>query len=442
MALSRVNPERGKSPVRIALLGCGTVGGGVLRLIQENADFLATRVGAPIEIAHVLVRDAVKDRVAECRREWLTTDPEVVFADPEVDLFVEVMGGEEPAKTYLERAIASGKGVVTANKYLLAKHGPALVKAAISARVDLAFEASVGGGIPVIRTLREALSSDWVSSVHGILNGTCNYILTRMRDEGLGFDAVLADAQRLGYAEADPSLDVDGHDAAQKLVVITLLAFGASVDPSLVPVEGIRGIEQIDFQFANRFGFTIKHLAIGRELGERVVLRVHPALIPKSSVLANIDGVLNGVFIVGRALGPCLLVGRGAGDMPTAVSVVADIVDVARSHREGEPGLGTRSIQIENRELVPLEELRARYYLRFDVADHPGVLGMIATALGRYSVSIEQVVQEGRAREGGGVPVMIITHACAERAVRDAIRDISREAVMKGAPLVIRIEDV
>jgi homoserine dehydrogenase len=439
MAVSR---ERSKSPVRIALLGCGTVGGGVIRLIQENAEFLATRVGAPIEIAHVLVRDAVKDRVAECRREWLTTDPEVVFADPEVDLFVEVMGGEQPAKTYLERAIAAGKGVVTANKYLLAKHGPALVKSAISAGVDLAFEASVGGGIPVIRTLREALSSDWVSSVHGILNGTCNYILTRMRDEGLGFDAVLADAQRLGYAEANPSLDVDGHDAAQKLVVITLLAFGASVDPDRVPVEGIRGIEQIDFQFANRFGFTIKHLAIGRELGDRVVLRVHPALIPKSSVLANIDGVLNGVFIVGRALGPCLLVGRGAGDMPTAVSVVADIVDVARSHREGEPGLGTRSIQIKNRELVPLEELRARYYLRFDVADHPGVLGMIATALGRYSVSIEQVVQEGRAREGGGVPVMIITHACAESAVRDAIRDISRENVMKGAPLVIRIEDV
>jgi homoserine dehydrogenase len=439
MALST---ERSKSPVRIALLGCGTVGGGVIRLIQENAEFLAMRVGAPLEIAHVLVRDAVKDRVAECRREWLTTDPEVVFADPEVDLLVEVMGGEQPAKAYLERAIAAGKGVVTANKYLLAKHGPALVKAAIAARVDLAFEASVGGGIPVIRTLREALSSDWVSSVHGILNGTCNYILTRMRDEGLGFDAVLADAQRLGYAEANPSLDVDGHDAAQKLVVITLLAFGASVDPDRVPVEGIRGIEQIDFQFANRFGFTIKHLAIGRELGDRVVLRVHPALIPKNSVLANIDGVLNGVFIVGRALGPCLLVGRGAGDMPTAVSVVADIVDVARSHREGEPGLGTRSIQIKNRELVPLEELRARYYLRFDVADHPGVLGMIATALGRYSVSIEQVVQEGRAREGGGVPVMIITHACAESAVRDAIRDISRENVMKGAPLVIRIEDV
>jgi homoserine dehydrogenase len=439
MALSA---ERSKSPVRIALLGCGTVGGGVIRLIQENAEFLAMRVGAPLEIAHVLVRDAVKDRVAECRREWLTTDPEVVFADPEVDLFVEVMGGEQPAKAYLERAIAAGKGVVTANKYLLAKHGPALVKSAIAARVDLAFEASVGGGIPVIRTLREALSSDWVSSVHGILNGTCNYILTRMRDEGLAFDAVLADAQRLGYAEANPSLDVDGHDAAQKLVVITLLAFGASVDPDRVPVEGIRGIEQIDFQFANRFGFTIKHLAIGRELGDRVVLRVHPALIPKSSVLANIDGVLNGVFIVGRALGPCLLVGRGAGDMPTAVSVVADIVDVARSHREGEPGLGTRSIQIENRELVPLEELRARYYLRFDVADHPGVLGMIATALGRYAVSIEQVVQEGRAREGGGVPVMIITHACAEGAVRDAIRDINRENVMKGAPLVIRIEDV
>jgi len=438
-----LSSEGNKSKVRIALLGCGTVGGGVIRLIQDNAAYLASRVGAPLEIAHVLVRDSVKDRVAECRREWLTTDPEVVFADDEVDLIVEVMGGEQPAGTYLERGIAAGKGVVTANKLLLARHGPSLIEAAIKGRVDLAFEASVGGGIPVIRTLREALSSDWVSSVHGILNGTCNYILTRMRDEELAFDAVLADAQRLGYAEADPSLDIDGHDAAQKLVVIALLAFGTRVDPSQLPVEGIRGIEQIDFQFASRFGFTIKHLAIGRDLGDRLILRAHPALIPKHSILANIDGVLNGVFIVGRALGPCLLVGRGAGDMPTAVSVVADIVDVARSLREGQPGLSTRSIQIEKRPLVPIDELRARYYLRFDVADHPGVLGTIATALGRHAVSIEQVVQEGQAREGGGgVPVMIITHVCSEGSVRDALREIGQQSVMKGPPLVIRIEDV
>jgi homoserine dehydrogenase len=438
-----LSAEFGKSPVRIGLLGCGTVGGGVIRLINENAAYLASRVGAPLEIAHVLVRDPVKDRVPECRREWLTTDPESVFADPEIDVLVEVMGGEEPARTYLERALKAGKSVVTANKLLLAKHGAELVERAHEHRVDLAFEASVGGGIPIIRTLREALSSDWVESVHAILNGTCNYILTRMRDEGLAFEAALADAQKLGYAEADPSLDVDGHDAAQKLVVVSLLAFGARVDPAAVSVEGIRSIDQLDFRFADRFGFTIKHLAIGRDLGDRVALRVHPALIPKGSVLANIDGVLNGVFVSGRALGPCLLVGRGAGDMPTAVSVVADVVDVARARREGNPGLSTRSIQIKRRPLMPLSEVEARYYLRFDVGDHPGVLGAIATALGKQGVSIEQMVQEGRATEDGhAVPVLIITHTTNEGSVRRAIDSISSEAFMNSAPRVIRIEDV
>jgi homoserine dehydrogenase len=380
--------------------------------------------------------------VPECEREWLTTDAETLFSDKDVDVLVEVMGGEEPAKTYIERALRSGKSVVTANKFLIAKHGPALVELAAANGVDIAFEASVGGGIPIIRTLREALTSDWVESVRAILNGTCNYILTRMRDEGLPFEEVLRDAQRLGYAEADPSLDVDGHDAAQKLVVLSMLAFGAKVDASQVPVEGIRDIDQVDFKFADRFGYTIKHLAIGRDLGERLLLRVHPALVQKNSVLANIDGVLNGVYLLGRALGPCLLVGRGAGDMPTAVSVVADIVDVARSKMEGEPGLATRGIQLAPRPLVSLDELEARYYLRFDVADQPGVLGVIASVLGEQRVSIEQMVQEGRAESDEPVAVLIITHASREGAVRRAIDAIGRERFMKRPPRLLRIEDL
>ena len=434
--------ERIKFPVRVGLLGCGTVGGGVLRLLRENRDYLASRVGAPIEVTHVLVRDEAKERVAECRREWVTTDPETLFASDDVDVLVEVIGGEEPAKTYLERAIDSGKSVVTANKLLLAKHGPALVERAIERGVDLAFEASVGGGIPVIRTLREALTSDWVTSVHAILNGTCNYVLTRMRDEGASFADVLADAQKLGYAESDPSLDVDGHDAAQKLVVLSMLAFGASVSEESVPVEGIRQIDQLDFRFADRFGFTIKHLAIGRDHGERLELRVHPTLIPKTSVLANIDGVLNGVFIEGRALGPCLLVGRGAGDMPTAVSVVADVVDVARSKLEGEPGLVTKGIQLAERPVMALEDVESRFYLRFDVGDQPGVLGRIATALGAEGVSIEQMMQEGRATAEGAVPVLIVTHSCREGAVKKALEVVEREEFLKGPPRLIRIEDV
>jgi homoserine dehydrogenase len=431
-----------KRIVKVALLGCGTVGGGVIRLLKENAEHLATRIGAPVAVRRVLVRDGGKTRVPECDPAWVTTDPEAVFNDPEIDLFVEVMGGEEPAKAYVERALALGKGVVSANKLLLARHGAPLLSRAAKAGVDLAFEASVGGGIPIIRTLREGLTSERVLSIHGILNGTCNYILTRMKNEGAPFADVLKDAQRLGYAEAEPSLDVDGHDATQKLVVLSMLAFGAHVDDKRVHVEGIREIDQLDFHFAERFGFTIKHLAIGIERGEKLELRVHPAMVPRSSVLANIHDVLNGVFIRGAALGPCLLMGPGAGAMPTAVSVVADIVDVARASREGSPGLSTRAIQPRARELVPMTEVVARYYLRFDVHDEPGVLARIAGALSQYGVSVEQMVQQGRGEAGAPVPVVIITHQCREGAVYKALDDVRQAKFLKVPPRLVRIEEV
>jgi len=441
--VSEPKREATRESVRIALLGCGTVGGGVLRLLSENRERLAARIGAPLDVAHVLVRDPVKERVSECRREWLTTEPDRVFSDPSLDLVVEVMGGERPAREYVERAIDAGKGVVSANKLLIARHGADLIERAIAHGVDLAFEASVGGGIPVIRTMREALASDAVNSLHAILNGTCNYVLTRMRTASLSFDAALAEAQRLGYAEADPSLDVDGHDAAQKLVVTSMLAFGARVNAEDVPVEGIRAIDEIDFRFADRFGFTIKHLAIGRDFGDGIELRVHPTLIPKHSVLANIDNVLNGVYIDGRALGPCLLVGRGAGDMPTAVSVVADIVDVARSRLEGEAGLATRGIRLSHRPLRPMAELSSRYYLRFEVSDSPGVLGVLASELGKQGVSIEQMVQERQALgDEAPVPVVIITHTALEGSVLMALDGISAHGFLRRRPRFIRIEDV
>ncbi|MEN9577826.1 MAG: homoserine dehydrogenase [Pseudomonadota bacterium] len=432
-----------KQKVRIALLGCGTVGGGVIRLLRDNAEHLAIRVGAELEIAHVLVRDVNKVRVPECQPGWVTTDPERVFADGSVDIVAEVLGGEHPAKGYLERAIDGGKSVVSANKLLLAKHGPALLKRASQNGVDLAFEASVGGGIPIIRTLRDSLTSDWVNSVHGLLNGTCNYILTRMRNEGLSFEAVLADAQALGYAEAEPSLDVDGHDAAQKLVVLCMLAFGAAVDDSKVHTEGIRLVDEVDFRFAERFNFAIKHVAVGLDRGEKLELRVHPALIPLSSPLSSINGVLNAAFIQGRALGPCLLVGRGAGEMPTAVSVVADIVDVARSRVAGAGGLSTRAIATRQRPLVALSEISSRYYLRFDVQDEPGVLGNIASTLGRHNVSVEQMVQEGRASaDGAPVSVLMITHRSGEGAVQQALAEVQQASFMNTAARLIRIEDV
>lgn len=429
--------------VRIALLGCGTVGGGVIRLLRDNAAHLGTRVGAELEIAHVLVRDMSKPRVPECRAEWVTSDAERVLGDDSVDLVVEVMGGENPAKGYLERAIDSGKSVVSANKFLLAKQGPSLLKRAAKNGVDLAFEASVGGGIPIIRTLRDSLTSDWVSSVHGLLNGTCNYILTRMQTEGLSFEEILKDAQSLGYAEAEPSLDVDGHDAAQKLVVLSMLAFGAEVDDVKVHTEGIRFVDEVDFRFAERFGFAIKHVAVGIDRGDQLELRVHAALVPLSSPLSSIHGVLNAAFVQGRALGPCLLVGRGAGEMPTAVSVVADIVDVARARVAGAGGLSTKAIATRERPLVPLSKIESRYYLRFDVQDEPGVLGHVASTLGRHQVSVEQMVQEGRSSsDGAPVSVLMITHRSTEGAVQAALAEVRQASFMNVAPRLLRIEDV
>jgi homoserine dehydrogenase len=443
---SDTRPERRKPrggvPIKIGLLGCGTVGGGVLRLLAENSRYLGERVGVPLEVKRVLVRDVVKDRVPECDRSWLTTDPKDVVEDPEIEIVVEVMGGETPAGELVASAIERGKGIVTANKLLLAARGPALLELAMERRVDLAFEGAVGGGIPIVRTLREAFASDWVTSLKAIVNGTCNYVLTRMREDGLALDAAIAEAQAKGYAEADPSLDVDGHDAAHKLVVLAMLAFGARVDAARVHVEGIRSLDEIDHRFAQRFGFTIKHLAIGADLGDSIELRVHPALVPSKSVLANVSGVLNAILLEGRALGPCLVYGRGAGDLPTAVSVVADILDVARSIVAGVAGLQTRAVSLAGRELRPMSEVESRYYLRYGVRDQPGVVAKLAGALGQAGVSIEMMVQDGTAKDGGPVDVVLITHRAREGSIQHAHAAISGDPMFVRPPRLIRIEDV
>ncbi len=430
------------NPIRIGLLGCGTVGGGVVHLLRSNAEYLAQSVGAPLEVASVLVRDVEKERVPALDRARLTSDPEDVLGDPTIDVFVEVMGGVNPTRGYVERAIDTKRSVVTANKMLLAMHGPALVERAIAKGVDLAFEGSVGGGIPVVRVLREALASDWVVKLEGIVNGTCNYVLTKMRMEGLGFDEAVREAQAKGYAEADPGLDVDGHDAAHKLVVLAMLAFGARVEAGQVPTEGIRGIDPIDHRFAERFGFVIKHLAIGRDRQHGVELRVHPALVKRDTPLANVNGVLNAIALEGRALGPTLLSGRGAGDLPTAVSVVADVLDVARARRNGFAGLATRGIQMQARPLTSLDDVRGRYYLRFQVHDRPGVLARLAGALGEAGVSIEQMVQEG----GGGstglpVEIVMLTHESLERDVRRALEAIAGSGVAAHPTRLLRIQE-
>jgi len=427
--------------VRIGLLGCGTVGGGVVRLLQANAASFAARVGAPLEIARVLVRSKEKERVAELSRSLLTTNADDLFGDPDIDVFVEVMGGIDPAHAYIERALDRSCSVVTANKMLLALHGPALIDRALERSVDLAFEGSVGGGIPVVRVLRDACASDRILRLTGIVNGTSNYILTAMSQTGMTFAAALADAQKKGYAEADPALDIGGHDAAHKLAILAMVAFGARVPEGSIPTEGVDRIDAVDHIFAARFGFVLKHLAIARRSGDGIALRVHPALLRRGTTLAHVDGVLNAIALEGEALGPCILSGRGAGDMPTAVSVVSDLLDVARARRFGAAGLLTRGVHRSTARIVPLEG-QTRFYLRFAVIDRPGVLARIARALGDADVSIEQVVQE-RPAEGSSDPVQIVmlTHEAAERDVQRAIAEIRKQEFLVGAVQLLRVEE-
>jgi homoserine dehydrogenase len=425
--------------IKVGLLGCGTVGGGVIQLLRANAAYLEARVGASFDVVRVLVRDPEKERVAELDRARLTTDPEAILGDPAIDVVIEVMGGVDPARGHLTRAIEAGKQVVTANKMLLALHGGDLLERAKKRGVDLAFEGAVGGGIPVIRVLRDALASDTIASLSGIVNGTSNYILTRMRQDGLSFEAALKEAQEKGYAEADPGLDVDGGDAAHKLVVLAMLAFGARLDGAQIPTEGIRGIEPVDHAFAERFGYVVKHLAVAKDRAGALELRVHPALVAKDAPLANINGVLNAIAVEGRALGPCLLSGRGAGDLPTAVSVVADVVDVAIAKKSGVAGQSTRAIRLAPRAVAPMDDVEGRYYFRFSVFDRPGVLARITGALGERGVSIEQMVQQGRGSTDVPVDVVMLTHETKESSVQAALGAIGASDFVARAPRMIRV---
>ncbi|MBK6520701.1 MAG: homoserine dehydrogenase [Polyangiaceae bacterium] len=429
----------GGAPIGLGILGCGTVGGGVLRLLTNKAAEFERRVGVPLEVRRVLVRDLDKPRVPELDRAKLTTRVDDVLEDESVEIVVEVMGGEDLAGAWVERALDSRRSVVTANKAMLAKRGPQLLDLAAAKNVGLAFEAAVGGGIPVVRTLRDAFASDEVIEIAGILNGTSNYILTRMTDDGAPFAEVLAEAQSKGYAEADPSLDIDGHDAAQKLLVLAMLAFGARPPDSGMLIEGIRGLDAIDVRLAGQFGYVIKHLAFGRDRGETVELRAHPVLVKRSSVLANINGVLNAIRLEGRALGPCLLSGRGAGDMPTAVSVVADVLDAARAIVAGAPGIVNGARPLVARPLTPTTEIALRYYLRLSVADEPGVMAEIAGALGREGVSLSQIVQTEGA--GGVAQIVIITHVARESAVKNALVGLEGKRFLRAPAVLLRIEE-
>ena len=426
--------------IGVGLLGLGNVGSGLVKLLDDNAAAIAARIGARIEIRRIAVREADKPRHVSVDPRLLTTDVAAVLDDPSVQIVVELIGGEEAARTYVLGAIARGKHVVTANKALLATHGDEIFHAAESAGVDVFYEASVCGGVPVLRALRDGLASDRIEELLGIVNGTSNYILTRMQQEGKPFEEILADAQALGFAEADPSLDVDGIDAAHKLCIVTALCFGVRVPLERVLIEGLREVAPIDFAHAARFGFTIKPLVIARDHGDSIEVRVHPAMIPERWLLASVHGVFNALYVTSEALGQSMFYGRGAGMMPTAVAVVSDVIEVARdllgAGASGLP-LRLRGRAVAARPIRDPGDLVSRYYLRFTVRDQPGVLAEIAGVLGGEGISIREVTQEvtaERARGGDLLPdgeragttgrpvtVVVTTHAARERNMQSAL---------------------
>jgi homoserine dehydrogenase len=432
--------------IRVGLIGCGVVGEGILSLLEDNASTIEGRLGAPIEVRRIVARDPSKRRPAAVPADRLSFDPEAVLSDPDIDVVVEAVGGLEPAGSWVRAAIESGKHVVTANKHLLAEHGDELIQLAEERGVDLYFEAAVAGGIPIIRLLREAFTSDRIVALRGIVNGTSNYILSRMTDAGLEFDEALAEAQERGYAEADPTLDVGGGDAAHKLTILATLAFGARVRLDQLPIEGIDTVTASDIDFARRWGYVVKPLAVGRiaESGE-LDLRVHPALVPERSVLASISGALNAIYLEGAMVGPCLISGLGAGSLPTAMSVVSDIVDVGRNllvDAHGRvPSRSFRGDALVERAVQDVGDHRARFYLCFDVRDRPGVLARIAGILGAFEVSIEQMIQEGRGDETTPVSVVMLTHESRERNLRQALREIESLNDVVATPRALRIDD-
>ena len=408
--------------VRVGLLGCGNVGAALARLVDEHADLITARAGARVEITRVAVRDLTKPRELKLPASAFTDDPASVVADPDVDVVVEVMGGVDPARALIETALRAGKPVVTANKELIARDGPELLRIAAASGVDLLFEASVAGGIPLMRPLRESLAGDRIRRVLGIVNGTTNFILTRMTEDGTTFADALAEAQRLGYAEADPTADVEGFDAAAKAAIIATIAFGAPVGPGDVYREGITQVTADDISSARTLGYVVKLLAVAEEVGGDVAVRVHPAMVPAQHPLASVRDSFNAVFIEADAVGELMLYGRGAGGNPTASAVMGDLVDASRNLVAG--ARGATIGELVAKPIRPMSEAESPFYIMVEAADRPGVLAAIATTFGTHGVSIKSMEQRGI---GADARLVFITHRAREAdltATLDALRDV------------------
>lgn len=431
--------------ISIGLIGFGTIGSGVVKILEDNRDVLESRVGIPLRLKRIADLDIETDRGVGVDRSILTTDVQEILQDPSISVVVELIGGYEPARTFVLEAFRNGKQVVTANKALLAEHGPEIFGAADKAGVDIGFEAAVAGGIPILRSLREGLVANRFEKILAILNGTCNFILTAMTENpGGSFPDVLRQAQELGYAEADPALDIDGIDAAQKLVLMLGLTHGIRVPVKRIYVEGIRGINPFDVIMAREFSYKIKLLAIIISHATHVEARIHPTMLPSDHPLARVDGVFNGIYLQGDMVGEQLFYGRGAGQEPTASAVIGDVIETARNIIRGETGgvppLGYPEDWKAPGGVMEMNDIVTNYYLRVQALDRPGVLSKIAGIMAEHSISIHSVIQKGRDR-AGTVPVVFLTHLAKEADIQEASKRIGMLDSVEGMPVILRIED-
>jgi len=430
--------------IKIGLLGFGTIGAGVVKLLAKNAALLEEKLGARLSLKKIADLDITTDRGVSVAEGVLTTNVDEVLSDPEISIVIELIGGYEPARSFVLKAIANGKHIITANKALLAVHGEEIYAAAAQKGVEVLFEAAVGGGIPVLSAIKGNMAGNNFSTVLGILNGTCNYILTKMTQDGVDFSSVLRKAQELGYAEADPTFDVEGVDTAHKLCLLLSLCFGTRVDLQDIYTEGISSISAVDIKYAQDFGYKIKLLAIGKRDGERIEARVHPTMVPVNYPLADVNGVFNAIRLTGDFIGPVMFYGRGAGMDPTASAIVGDVVDITRNilagiSRRCAP-LGYLDERVKRLTIKPMGEIVSKYYIRFNVVDRPGVLARISGALGNSGISIESMMQTARS-ESDTVPIVIMTHEAREMDVRKALAEIDAFDIIREKSNLIRIED-
>jgi homoserine dehydrogenase len=426
--------------VKIALLGLGNVGRGVWKIIHANGEEISKRSGYKVEIAKILVRDASKPRGIEVPDEIITTNFEDILNDDSIKIVVEVMGGIEPAREYMLAAMGKKKHIVTANKMLLATYGDEIFQKADEAGIMFNYEASVAGGIPIIQGINESLTANKINSLYGIINGTTNFILSKMELEGSKFEDVLKEAQDLGYAEADPTSDIEGFDAQYKLAILSSLAFGTKIEVDHVYREGITKVTDVDMEYANTFGMVIKLLAIVKEVDGKLQLRVHPTMIPKTHPLANVHDSFNAVFLNGNAVGDLMFYGRGAGELPTGSAVVGDIITILRSDIDIENPLPVVKNNLWDKEIVHMNEIQSKYYIRTTVDDRPGVLGDITAILGKHKVSLRSVIQNGAYKEDK-VPLVLVTHYTKEAEIQEALKAIRELDSVKSIDNIIRIED-